>query len=106
MSDDNLEQLLRQLVRLARVQVHPVAKELMRSEFFRDGEPREGRIAVYVNLDGSSQSEVADASDVSQATVSRWSKEWKRKGLVDEDGIAVFDFFDFFPDVKKEVGDV
>lgn len=100
MGDGEVERLLRDLVQMTKVQVYPVAKNMLRDEFFDEDTPRERRIGVYANLDGSSQSAVAEEVGVSQSTVSSWSQEWKRKGLVDEEGEAVFDIYDFFPDLE------
>ena len=96
--------LLKELVQLARVQVYPVAYRLLESEFFQDGEAQLDRIQVYGHLNGSAQRDVAKAAGVNQSSVSRWSTSWKRKGLVDDEGKAVFDIFDFFPGLEDEIG--
>lgn len=101
MSNDEAVELLRELVRLTRVQVHPVAKDMLRDELFAGDEPEMDRVRVYAALDGSAQREVADEAGVHQTTVSRWSRDWRRKGLVDAEGVAVFDPYDFFPDLKE-----
>lgn len=103
MSDESTEELLRELVQLTRVSTYPVAKEMLRDAFFEGDEPREKRIRVYANLDGSPQREVAETAGTSQTSVSNWSQEWERLGLVDEDGKAVFDIFDFFPELEDEL---
>lgn len=100
MSNGQVERLLGELVRLTRVQVYPVAKQLLREEFFDGDEPRRERVRVYANLDGTSQREVAERAGVHQSSVSRWSNEWKRRGLVDEEGMAVFNVHDFFPELE------
>lgn len=95
-------QLLQELVQLTRVLVRPAARQWLESEFFEGGEPQQDRIRVYANLNGRAQREIADAAGVNQSSVSRWSKEWKRKGLVDEDGTAVLDFYHFFPELRDQ----
>lgn len=95
------DQLLRELVKLARVQVYPVARALLEDEFFKDGEPMLDRVRVYAALDGSkTQTAVAESAGVGQASVSRWKVQWQRKGLVDDDGVATFNIYDFFPDLE------
>lgn len=93
-------QLAREQVRLARVQVQPVAREVLRQVFFDGGEPHRDRVRIYANLDGSAQRVVAERAGVTQPTVSRWSNEWKRLGIVDEDGVAVFNIYDFYPELE------
>lgn len=105
MTTQESEKLLRELVELTRVMVHPTAKAALKDAFFEGDDPRLKRIRVYANLDGSPQAEVADAAGVGQGSVSRWSRSWKRRGLVNEDNEAVFDIFDFFPDLEDEVSD-
>lgn len=100
MSNGTVERLLAELVRLTRVQVYPVATQLLREEFFDGDEPKMDRVNVYANLDGAAQRDVAQKAGVHQSSVSRWSNEWKRKGLVDDDGVAVFNVYDFFPDLE------
>lgn len=105
MTDRSTQDLLRELVQLTRVSTYPVAKEILRETFFDGDGPQEKWVRVYANLDGRSQREVADAAGVDQSTVSRWSREWKRLGLVGEDGDAVFDIYDFFPGLEDELED-
>lgn len=102
MSDESTEDLLRKLVQLTRVSTYPVAKKILRDTFFDDGEPRIKRVLVYASLDGRTQSDVGEAAGVAQSTVSNWSGEWERLGLVGEDGEAVFDIYDFFPELEDE----
>lgn len=101
MSNDRVIQLLQELIRLTRVQVQPVARELLRQVFFEDGSPKTEHVRIYANLDGSPQREVAERAGVTQSTVSRRSNEWKRQGLVDEEGKAVFAIYDFFPELEE-----
>lgn len=105
MSDQSTGELLRELVQLTRVATYPVAKEMLHDAFFNGDEPQEKRVRVYANLDGRSQREVADAAGASRTSVSKWSGEWKRLGLVGEDGEAVFDIYDFFPELADELED-
>lgn len=100
MGSARLEQLVNELVRLNRVQVQPVARRLLEESLFSDGEPEMDRIQVYAALDGTPQREIAGDIGVSQTSVSRWAREWKRQGLVDAEGRAVFDPYDFFPDLE------
>ena len=44
MSNEKVERLLGELVRLVRVQVHPVAKQLLREEFFDGDDPKTEQI--------------------------------------------------------------
>lgn len=103
MRNDRIEELLERLVQLQRVQVHPVAKSLLEDIFFEDGEPRLKRVRVYARLDGSSQSKIAEQAGVSQPSVSAWTRDWKRVGLVSQEGKAVFDILDFFPELNDEI---
>lgn len=101
---DSNSALLQELVRLTRVLVQPIADQLMRRDFLdEEGQPRIDRLRVYARLDGRPQKESAVASGVNQSSVSRWSQEWKRKGLVADDGTAVFAVGDFFPELEKEI---
>lgn len=104
-NDQSTVALLRELVQLTRVATYPVAKEVLRDAFFDEGEPRTKRVRVYANLDGSSQREVAETAGTSQTSVSNWSREWQRLGLVGENGEAVFDIYDFFPELEGDIDD-
>lgn len=99
MGTERLEQLLEELVRLNRVRVQPIARRLLEESLFTDGKPEMDRVEVYAGLDGTPQREIASNVGVSQTSVSRWARQWKRQGLVDGEGKAVFDPYDFFPNL-------
>lgn len=100
--DDEAKTLLRELVTLNRLATYPAAKAAMRDAFFdKDGQPRTDRVKVYQNLDGNqTQRDVATAAGVNQSSVSRWSREWQRIGLVDGSGKAAFNLSDYFSEVS------
>lgn len=101
MGDNTETQLLQELVELTRVATYPVARDVLRDVFFEGGEPQMVRVQVYANLDGRPQREIAEVADTSQTSVSKWSREWSRIGLVRGDGTAVFNIYDFFPELRE-----
>ena len=96
MAENNPE--LAELVRLMRILVYPVAKQMLADEFLTDGKLRMDRAKVYAALDGTSQRQVGERTSTSRSTVQRWVLEWRRKGLVDAEGRAVFALGDYLPD--------
>lgn len=99
--DEEAKAILRELVTLNRITSYPAAKAAVRDAFFdKNGEPRRDRVDVYKALDGQlSQRDVAGKAGVNQSSVSRWSREWQRLGLVDGSGRAMFELGDFFPEI-------
>jgi len=102
MEDKVHTELLRELVQLARVRTYPVAREVLRSTFYQaDETPRLKWVRAYAHMDGKrSQTAVGEAAGASQASVSTWSRDWQRLGLVTDDGRAVFDIYSFFPELE------
>lgn len=98
----DLVTLNRELVALSRLAAYPAAKTTMRAAFLeKDGAVRTDRAKVYQKLKGKqSQREIAGEVNVNQSSVSRWSREWQRLGLVDDSGKAVFDLSDYLPEIN------
>jgi len=102
MNQSKIEELLAVLVDWTKVSNYTRVRDMLVQVFGTEDEPKGQQRLVYSLLgERYTQKQIADMAQTTQPTVSTWSTQWKRLGLVRSDGTPAFNLTDFGMSVPK-----